>query len=220
MTAVVAPKSWISHFDGHPKKITGKQQHQKLIFHSSFHVQRLLVVATKLEQVTIRVGNEQILVITCDLITSTVTQRATSCHHRLYMFLLHWIIHTSIHLSCPWFINGRPVFHGTILMITGALISRTVTQRSMICHHRWYLCLLHWIIQSLIHLRCPQFVNSHPDLHRTQPMSRKLLQYLVVLHLIRQITCHRCPTWMEVAIFMDAFLMCLSWHHHNYNSML
>ena len=48
------------------------------------------------------------------------------------------------------------------------LITRNVTQRAMSCRHRWYLCLLHWMIQSLIHLSCPQFVNRHPYLHRTQ----------------------------------------------------
>ena len=44
-------------------------------------------------------------------------------------------------------------------------IARTVTQRAMSCNHRWYICLLHWMIQPLIHLFCPWFVNSHPTLH-------------------------------------------------------
>ena len=87
----------------------------------------------------------------------------------------------------------------------------------MIFHHRWYLCLLHWMIHSLIQLRCNQFFNSHPSLHITQLMSCKLLQYLVWLHLILQITCHCCPPIMEVAIFMDAWLMCLSWPQPNNN---
>ena len=49
-------------------KIIGTQHHHKLILHSSCHVQRVLVVATKVEQGTIRVGNERLLVITSDLI--------------------------------------------------------------------------------------------------------------------------------------------------------
>ena len=39
--------------------------------------------------------------------------------------------------------------------------------KRIIFNHRWYLNLLHWIIRSLIDLRSPRFVNSHPDLHRT-----------------------------------------------------
>ena len=83
MNAVVAPKLWLSPFDGHrPKKITGTQFHHKLILYSSCHVPRVLVVATKMEQRIIRVGNEQLLVITGDLIATTVTQRATNFHYR------------------------------------------------------------------------------------------------------------------------------------------
>ena len=104
-------------------------------------------------------------------------------------------------------------------MITSAWISITVTQRVMRCHHRWYLCFLHGMIHSLIQLSCPRVVSSHPDLHITQRMSCKLLQYPIGIHLIRQIPCHRRPPIMEVAIFMDAWLMCLSWHRHNNNSM-
>ena len=106
-----------------------------------------------------------------------------------------------------------------ILVITGALISRKVTQRSMIFHHWWYLCLFHWMVQSLIHLSCHRFFNIHPYLHRTQLQSHKLLQYLVGLHLIRQIPCHRRPPRTGVATFMDAWWTCLSWHRHNENSM-
>ena len=86
---------------------------------------------------TIRVGNEQILVITGALIARTVTQRETSCHYRWYMFLLYWIIQSSVHISCSWFFNSHPDLHRTLLVITGTLIARTVTQRAMISHHRW-----------------------------------------------------------------------------------
>ena len=106
-----------------------------------------------------------------------------SCHYRWYMFLLHWIIQSSIHISCPWLVNSRPDLHITLLVITGALIARTVTQRAMICHHWWYLCLLHWMVQSLIHLSCPRFVNSHPALHITQHTSCNIIQDLLGLHL-------------------------------------
>ena len=139
-TAVVrAKKLTIAFVWPSTNKITDTQNHHKLILHSSYQVQRVLVVATKVEQATIRVGKKRLLV------------------------------------------------------ITGALIARTVTQGAMRCHQRWYLCLLHWIIQSSIHLRCPWLVNSHPDFHITQRQSRKLLQYLVGLHLIPQIPCHRRP---------------------------
>ena len=155
--------------------------------------------------------------ITGVLIARTATQRATSCHLRWYLFILHWIIQSSIHPSCYWFFNSRPALHRTLLMLTGALIERTVTKREMIFHHRWYLWLLHWMIQSLIQLICPRFVNSHWALHITQLTSFKLLQYPIGLLLIRQIPCHRLPSVMEVAIFMDAWLMCLSRHRHNDN---
>ena len=116
-------------------KITGTQHHHKLILHSSFHVSRLLVVATKVEQGTIRVGNEQLLVIPGALITTNVNQRSTICHYWWYMFLLHWIIQSSIHLSCPRFVNSHPDIHITLLVTTGDLIANTVTQRAMIyCH--------------------------------------------------------------------------------------
>ena len=85
--------------------------------------------------------------------------------------------------------------------------------------HRWYLCLIHLIILSLIHLSYPLFVNSHLDLHITQRMSCKLLQYLVGLHLIRKIPFHRRPPRIEVAIFMDAWLIFLSWYRNNKNIM-
>ena len=138
-------KSWLSHFDGHQQqKITGTQHHHKLILHSSCHVQRVLVVAKKVEQGTIRVGNERLFFITSDLIASTVTQRATGCHRRWYLCLLHWIIQSSIHPNFLRFVNSHPDLHITLLVITGTLIASTVTQISMSCHHRWYLWLLHW----------------------------------------------------------------------------
>ena len=158
-------------------KITGTQYHHKLILYSSCHVpRRVLGGATKVEQVTIRVGGERLLLIIGYVIAQTVTQRATSCHYRWYMLLFHWIIQSSIHRCCPRFVNSHPGLHITLLVITSALIEITVTQRAMIFHHRWYLCLLHVMIQSLIQLSCPRFVNSHPDLHIIQRMSCKLLQ--------------------------------------------
>ena len=128
-------------------KVTGTQHHHKLILHSSWHVSRVLVVATKVEQGKIRVGNEQLLVITGALIATTVTQIGTSCHYQWYMFFLHWIIQLSIHISCPRFVNSHPALHRTLLVITGALIARALTQRKKSFQHRWYLCLLHWMIQ-------------------------------------------------------------------------
>ena len=148
------------------------------------------------------------------------SKRASRCHYRWYLFLFHWIIRSSIHLSCPRFVNSNPGLHLTVLVITNALIEITLTQREMSCCHRWYLRFPHGMIHSLIQLSCPRFVNSHPALHLTQHMSCKLLQYPVGLILIRQIPCHRRPTIMEVTIFMDAWLMCLSWHWHNDNDML
>ena len=52
--------------------------------------------------------------------------------------------------------------------------------------------------------------KSHPALHIIELMSCKLLQYPVGLLLICQISCHRRPPTMEITIFMDAWLMCLS----------
>ena len=117
-------------------KITGTQHHHKLILHSSCHVSRLLVVATKVEHGIMRVGNEQLLVITGALIATTVTQWGTSFHYWWYILLLHWIIQSSIHISCPWFVKIHPALHRTLLVITGVLIANTVTQRAMIYRHQ------------------------------------------------------------------------------------
>ena len=112
------------------KKITGTQYHHKLILYSSCHVlRRVLGGATKVEQGTIRVGGERLLVITGALIATTVTQRAPRCHYRWYMFLFHWIILSSIHLSFPRFVNIHTCLHITLLVITSDLIARKVTQR-------------------------------------------------------------------------------------------
>ena len=111
-------------------KISCTQYHHKLIFYSSCHVtRRVLGGATKVEPGTIRVGGERLLAITAALIATTVTQRASRCHYRWYLFLFHWIIQSSIHLNCPRFVN---------------------TQRTMICRHRWYLSFPHGMIHSLI----------------------------------------------------------------------
>ena len=113
-------------------KISGTQYHHKLIFYSSCHVpRRVLGGATKVEPGTIRVGGERLLVITGALIATTVAQRASRCHYRWYLFLFHWIIWSSIHLSCPRFVNSHPGLHITVLMIKNALIAITLTQRAM-----------------------------------------------------------------------------------------
>ena len=138
-------------------KIPGTQYHHNLIFYSSYHVpRRVLGGATKVEPGTIRVGGEQLLVITGDLIAMTVTQRASRCHY--------WLIWSSIHLRCPWFVNSYPGLHITVLVITNALIAIKLTQRAMSCRHPWYLRFPHEMIHSLIQLSCPCFVNSHPAL--------------------------------------------------------
>ena len=142
-------------------KKTGTQHHHKIILHLSCHIQRVLSVATKVEQGTIRVGYERLLVITGALIARTVTERATSCHHWWYMCLLHWIIHSSIHLSFPRFFKSHPALHRTLLVITDAFIESIVTQIAMGFHHRWYLWFLHWMIQSLIHLICNRFTEHN-----------------------------------------------------------
>ena len=112
-------------------------------------------------------GNKQLLVITGALIVRKLTQRAMNYHQQWYLFLLHWIIQSLIQLRCLRFVNSHPDLHITFLVITGALIESTVTKITMSCHHRWYLCLIHWMIQSLIYLSCTWFVNSHTYLHRT-----------------------------------------------------
>ena len=109
-------------------KISGTQYHQKIIFYSSCHVpRRVLGGATKVEPGTISVGGERILAITRALIATTVTQRASRCHYRWYMFLFHWIIQSSIHLSCPRFVNSHPGLHITVHVIKNALTSITLT---------------------------------------------------------------------------------------------
>ena len=105
----------------------------------------------------------------------------------MIFFLFRLIIQSSIYLSCPRLVNIHPALRRTLLVITGSLLASTVTHRAMSCHQRWYLCLLHWTIQSLIKFICTRFVNSNPDLHRTQHHSCKLRQYLVRLQLNHQI---------------------------------
>ena len=113
-------------------KMTGTQYHHKIILYSSCHVpRRVLGGATKVELGTIRVGGKRLLVITGDLIATTVTQIAFRCHYRWYLFLFHWIIWSSIHLSCPQFVNSHPGLHITVLVITNALIAITLTQRAI-----------------------------------------------------------------------------------------
>ena len=150
-------------------KISGTQYHHKLILYSSCHVpRRVLGGDTKVEPGTIRVGGDQLLVINGALITTTVTQRSSRGHYQWYMFIFQWLIRSSIHLSCPRFFVSHPVLHIAVLMRKNALIAITLTQRSMICRHQWYLRFPHGMIHSLIQLSCPQFVNSHPALHLTQ----------------------------------------------------
>ena len=128
-------------------KISGTQYHHKLIFYSLCHVPiRVLGGATKVEPGKIRVGDQRLLVITGALIATNVTQRATRCHYRWYMFLFHWTIRSSIHLSCHRFVNSHPGLHLTVLVITNALIAITLTQRAMSCRHRWYLSFSHGMI--------------------------------------------------------------------------
>ena len=113
-------------------KISGTEYHHKLILYSPCHVpRRVLGGATKVEPGTIRVGGERLLAITGALIAMTVTQRASRCHYWWYLFLFHWIIWSSIHLSCPRFVIIHPGLHITVLMITNALIAITLTQRAM-----------------------------------------------------------------------------------------
>ena len=165
-------------------KITGTQYHHKLILYSPYHVpRRVLGDATKVEPGTIRVGGEQLLVVTGVLIATTVTQITLRCHYRWYLFLFHWIILSSIHLSCHQFVISHPGLHLTVLVITNASIEITLTQRAMICHHQWYLSFPHGMIHSLIQHICPWFINIHPALHLTERMSCKLLQYPVGLSL-------------------------------------
>ena len=45
-------------------------------------------------------------------------------------------IRSSIHLSCTRFFNSHPGLHLTVLVITNALISIKLTQRTMSCRHR------------------------------------------------------------------------------------
>ena len=119
------------------------QHHHKIILYSSFHIQRVLVVAKKLEQEKIRVGNKRLLVITVVLISRTFIQRTMICHRRGYLCLMHWMIQSSIYLSFFRFVNTCPAIYRKLLVITGALMARTETQRAIICHHWWYLCLLY-----------------------------------------------------------------------------
>ena len=189
---MLAPTFWCPSTN----KITGTQHHHKPILPSSCHIQRVLIIATEVEHGKIRVVNEQLLMITGYPIETKFTLRATSCHHQWYLFLLHWIIQSSIHLIFPLLVNSHPYLHITRLMITSALSERIVTERKMSCHHWWYLYLIHWMIQSLIHTSYPWFFKSHTDLHITQIISHKLLQYPVWLHLILQIPCHRRPSIM------------------------
>ena len=91
----------------------------------------------------------------------------TQYHHKL-------IFYSSCHVPRRVFGGATKVEPGTIrvggerlLVITGALIATTFTQRASRCHYQWYLFLFHWIIWSSIHLIYPHFVNSNPGIHIT-----------------------------------------------------
>ena len=112
-------------------KISGTEYHHKIILYSSCHVpRRVLGGATKVEPGTIRVGGEKLFAITGALIVTTVNQRASIFHYRWYLFLFHWIIWSSTHLSCPRFFISHPGLHITVLMRTNALIAITLTERA------------------------------------------------------------------------------------------
>ena len=98
----------------------------------------------------ITVGGKRLLAITRDLIATTVTEIASRCHYRWYLFLFHWTIQSSIHLSCPRFVNSHQGLHLTVHVITNALIAITLNQRAMSCCHWWYISFPHGMIHSLI----------------------------------------------------------------------
>ena len=128
-------------------KISCTQYHHELIFHSSCHVpRRVLGGGTKVEPGTIRVVGERLLATTRALIATTVTQRASIFHYRWYLFLFHWIIWSSIQLSCPQFVLSHPGLHTAVFMITNALIAITLTQREMTLVY----CLNNSRIQSVL----------------------------------------------------------------------
>ena len=58
MNSVVAPKIGSHLLISIDKNIIGTKHHHRLILHSSCHVSRALLVAKRVEQGTIRVGNE------------------------------------------------------------------------------------------------------------------------------------------------------------------
>ena len=62
-----------------------------------------------------------------------------------------------------------------LLVITGDLFATTVTQRATSFHYRWYLFLLHLIIQSSINISCPWVVNSHSAFYITILMINRAL---------------------------------------------
>ena len=112
-------------------KISGIEYHHKLILYSLCRIPRMVLGgAIKVEPVTIRVGGKRLLAITRDLIARNVTQRALRCHYRWYLFLFHWIIWSSIHLSCPRFVISHPGLHIAVLMRTNALIAITLNQKA------------------------------------------------------------------------------------------
>ena len=109
----------------------GTEYDHKLIFYSSCHVlRRVLGGATKVEPGTIKVGGERLLVITGDLIATNVTQRASRCHYRWYLFLFHWIIRSSIHLSRPQVVKSHPGLHLPFLVIKKCLDSTHSNSKS------------------------------------------------------------------------------------------
>ena len=109
----------------------------------------------------------------------------TQYHHKL-------IFYSSCHVPRRVLGGATKVEPGTIrvgcerlLMIAGALIATTVTQRALICHYRWYMFLFHWINQSSIQISCPWFVNSHPGLHITV---LTITNYLITITLTQRAT--------------------------------
>ena len=146
MTEVVAPKIWPSSFDGHQQQnnrhTTPPQTHIAFIMPRPKGIGRYHKSGT---------GNNQ------------GRQQKTPHDNRCFNWkdshsksndLSSPVISVSPPLNnsvinppqLSRLVNSHPALHRTLLVITGDLIARKVTQISMSCHHRWYLCLLHWMI--------------------------------------------------------------------------
>ena len=197
-------------------KISGTQYHHKLILYSSCHVQRrVLGGATKVEpeskgrRQTTPCDNQGINRNDCHSKSNKMSLPVIS----VYLPLNNPVINPPQMSSvCQQSSMSSPNTHRDNKCLNINHINSKSNELSSLVIPMLPPWNDPFINPTQLSLVCQQSSSSSPNTTH--------FQYLVGLPLICQIPCHRSPPIMEVAIFMDAWLMCISWHQNNDSNML